>query len=363
MVQRAEHTALEARANHVRDTFGRYMSDEVVSKLLAAPDALSFGGEKVCLSIMMTDLRGFTQMCETVPPEEVVRTLNHYFGTMTEVIQKYGGVIDDFIGDAILVIFGEPVRFDDHAARSVACALEMQLAMASVNEWAAARGLPSLEMGIGINTGDAVVGNIGSEKRAKHSVIGRTVNIAARVESYTTGGQILVSQATFDAIRAPLRVERRMDVKPKGVETTLTLHEISAIGAPYNVELDASTESELAPLARPVELLVVRVDGKDAAGQEFRGRLLAVGARDAALNAPIAFPPLTNLKLSIPRSDGAALEFYAKVLPDPAFDASAVLVRFTSIPAEVRELIDAAIQNVGECPRPSVMPPPPLRLS
>lgn len=362
MVQRAQMTALEARAAHVRETFGRYISDEVVKKLLAAPDALSFGGEKVPITIMMTDLRGFTQMCESVPPELVVRTLNHYFGVMTDVIQKYGGVIDDFIGDAILVVFGEPVRFEDHAARAVACALQMQLAMTSVNEWATSHGLPSLEMGIGINTGDAVVGNIGSEKRAKHSVIGRTVNIAARVESYTTGGQVLITQATLEAIPSPLRIERQMDVKPKGVDTTLTIHEVSGIGAPYEVELATSPDEELAPLARAVDVFVVRLSGKDAAAQEVHGKLVAIGARDAALETRADLPPLSNVKLRFTRASGADIEFYAKVLSSPAFDARAVLIRFTSMPSDMREYLDAALHERGQCPRPSVRPPPPLQL-
>lgn len=126
---------------------------------------------------MMTDLRGFTAIGEQLPAEDVVGMININLEVMTGIIFKYQGTIDEFIGDAILVIFGAPVLRDDDALRAVACALDMQLAMHEVNERNKAAGYPEVAMGIGINTGSAVVGNIGSRKRVKYGVVGSSVNL------------------------------------------------------------------------------------------------------------------------------------------------------------------------------------------
>ena len=144
----------------------------------------------------MSDLRGFTTLSERLQPEQVVTILNRYLGTMVDVILRYHGTIDEFIGDAIFVIFGAPIWRSNAAQHAVACAVDMQLAMAVVNEHNRREGLPEVEMGIGIHTGEVVVGNIGSDRRAKYGVVGRHVNLTARIESCTVGSQILISEAT-----------------------------------------------------------------------------------------------------------------------------------------------------------------------
>lgn len=153
---------VELRNKFIRDTFGRYLTDEVVSTVLESPTGLHMGGEKRKVTMMMTDLRGFTSLSERLPPERVVAMLNRYLTTMVAVITQYQGTIDEFIGDAIFVLFGAPVWQEDDAQRAVACAVAMQLAMASVNEENRQEDLPEVEMGIGIDTGQVVLGNIGS---------------------------------------------------------------------------------------------------------------------------------------------------------------------------------------------------------
>lgn len=152
---------LELRNRFIRDTFGRYVTNEVVASLLDSPEGLQLGGEKRQVTIVMSDLRGFTSLSERLPPEQVVAMVNRYLGTMVEVIMQYQGTINEFIGDAIFVIFGAPIWREDDAQRAVACTVAMQLAMASVNERNRHEGLPVVEMGIGVNTGEVVVGNIG----------------------------------------------------------------------------------------------------------------------------------------------------------------------------------------------------------
>src|SRR5262249_14016084 len=160
----------------------------------------------------------------------IVTLLNIYLGAMAEVIMQYQGVIDEFIGDAILVIFGAPIQREGDAARAVACAVAMQLEMDSVNEQNRRAGLPEVAMGIGLNTGEVVAGNIGSLKRTKYGVIGSEVNITSRVESFTVGGQILIPDSTRKAVGDILRIDGQMSVEPKGVKAPITLYEVGGIG-------------------------------------------------------------------------------------------------------------------------------------
>ncbi len=213
----------EEEKKFVKDIFGRYLSTEVMKSLIENPSALELGGEKRTVTIMMTDLRGFTAMSERLKPEQVVQMLNTYFEVIVDVVLKYNGTINEIIGDALLVIFGAPQEMSDRTQKSIACAIEMQNVMAEVNEENRAQGLPELEMGIGINETEVIVGNIGSSKRSKYSVVGSGVNMTSRIESYTVGGQILISDSARQAAGEVLRIDAQRDVLPKGAETPLRI--------------------------------------------------------------------------------------------------------------------------------------------
>jgi adenylate cyclase len=169
---------LERRTAFIRKVFGRYTSDEVVEALLDAPDGLKLGGEKREVTILMSDLRGFTALAERLEATEVVSLLNHYLSAMVEVIQRNGGTIDEIIGDAILVLFGAPVAMENDAQRAVLCALGMQQAMGAVNEQNLQRGWPEIEMGIALHTGEVVA--ISTE--AVENAEGPVINTTARIE-------------------------------------------------------------------------------------------------------------------------------------------------------------------------------------
>ena len=228
---------LEVRNIFIRKTFGRYLTDEIVDSLLESPKGLELGGERRKVTILMSDLRGFTSLSERLTPEQVITILNRYLETMTDVIMKYQGTIDEFIGDAILVLFGAPVWNENDAQRAVACAVAMQLAMNSINERNRREGVPEIEMGIGINTGEVVVGNIGSAKRAKYGVVGSHINLTSRIESYTIGGQILISEATLKDTGAILRIGGQMKVETKGAANPITIYDVKGIGGEYNLLL------------------------------------------------------------------------------------------------------------------------------
>jgi len=226
---------LYLRNEFIRKVFGQYVTNEVVEEVLNNDGPLKLGGDRRKVTVLMADLRSFTPMAETLPPEEVVDALNVFLGTMADIVMKHDGSVDNFIGDAIMAVFGVPVAKPDDAARAIACAVEMQNSMASVNAEVEGRGLPDLSMGIGLSTGEAVAGNIGSEMHVKYSVIGNIVNLAARIEGIASGGQIFASDATFNEVRDIIHTAGHLEVKLKGMSQPVPIYEITGIGGEYDI--------------------------------------------------------------------------------------------------------------------------------
>jgi class 3 adenylate cyclase len=224
------------RNEFIKQVFGRYVTNEVAEAALSRDGPLTLGGERRQVTVMMADLRSFTPMAEGLPPEEVVDALNVFLGTIADIVMKHGGSVDNFIGDAMMAVFGIPIAKPDDAARAVACAIDMQNSMASVNARIEGRGLPDLSMGIGLSTGVAVAGNIGSQSRVKYSVIGSIVNLAARIESIASGGQIFASDATFSEVQDIVHTAGRLNVKLKGLSQPVPIHEITGIGGDYTLD-------------------------------------------------------------------------------------------------------------------------------
>ena len=330
----------QAKATLLRKTFGRYMSTEVADSILDTADGMRLGGEKKVVTVMMTDLRGFTAMSEKLPPEEVVSILNRYLETMTEIITRYNGTIIEFLGDGILILFGAPVTREDDPQRAVACALEMQLAMGGVNERNRPFGHPELKMGGGINTGTVVAGNIGSEKRSKYGVVGTTINLTARIESYTVGGQILISESTRRACGDSLRIDDILEVKPKGIPEPIHIYHVGAIGPPYSVALPEPVEPEHVAIPPGLTVRFAVLKGKEAGAMDLSGRITALAEGAAEIRTGARLERLTNLKLALDR-DGTEIsrDLYAKVTRAEDADREVVLrVTFTSLPEEVERL-------------------------
>ncbi len=332
---------LELRNRFIKNTFGRYLSDEIVESILESPEGLQLGGERRAVTILMSDLRGFSSVAERLGPEQVVKMLNHYLGAMADVIMKYRGTIDEFIGDAILVIFGAPVLREDDAQRAVACATEMQCTMAEVNAWNRAEGLPEVEMGIAVHTGEVVVGNIGSQKRAKYGVVGTTVNLTSRIETYTVGGQVLISEPTLRAAGAAVSVAGQMAVRAKGAREPMLAYDLRGIGEPWNVALP-QTEHKTVRLTRPVSVRYFKVDGKQVSETAALGLMVALSTKGADMQAEEQLPPATNLKLHVLHADGSEVpgDLYAKVVESSGVVPKGCFsVRFTSMPPEVEIFI------------------------
>ena len=178
---------------------------------------------------MMSDIRGFTAIGERYEPQQVVSLLNRYFGAMTDIILGEQGTIDEFLGDAILAVFGAPKRREDDADRSVRCAIAMQAAMAEVNRSNAAEGLPKLEMGIALNTGNVIAGNIGSKRRIKYGFVGHPVNVTSRIEDFAGPGEILISSTTLSKLKGDYRLGSRRDLDAKGFDEALTVYPVEGL--------------------------------------------------------------------------------------------------------------------------------------
>ncbi|MCL4806676.1 MAG: response regulator [Thermoanaerobaculia bacterium] len=334
---------LEVRNRFIFETFGRYLSNEVVERLLQTPEGLKLGGETRKVTLLMSDLRGFTQFADRLPPDRVVRLLNNYLGTMADILLSHQGTIDEFIGDAILAIFGAPVQREDDALRAVACAVEMQRAMERVNEFNRREGLAAVEMGIAIHTGEVVVGNIGSDKRAKYGVVGSPVNLTARIESYTVGGQILVSDRTRREGGSALSVGNEVVVQMKGFEKPVSAWDVRGVAGGFDVYLPARDEP-LVALRGPLAVRFATISGKRVDGPESGGLLVKLSMKEAEIESRERPDPYRNLRLRFVARDGSALpgELYGKV-STPKHTTKGFGLHFTSVPPEIRSFLEAIL--------------------
>jgi adenylate cyclase len=321
----------------LKKMFGRYLSTEVMNAMIEDPVAFELGGERRKVTIMMTDLRGFTAMSERLDPEQVVQLLNAYFEVMVEVILKFNGTINEIIGDALLVIFGAPKEMPDRSQQAIACAISMQQAMDRVNEENRNNGLPELEMGIGLNETEVIVGNIGTAKRSKYAVVGSGVNMASRIESYTVGGQILISESVRKEAGDILRIDSEREVLPKGAETPLKIYEVGGIAGEFNLALKDDT-SMLALLSHKIPVHYRTLRGKDIGRKDMEGFIVSLSERASEIELYQELEPLTNLKMTLADAEDALTQkaFYGKVIACTDESTRKHKIRFTSTPPEVK---------------------------
>ena len=206
----------------VKDMFARYLSQEVVDSLVQKPELVKLGGDKKIATIFFADIRGYTSFSENKEPEEIIEILNAYFSEAVEVIIKHRGYIDKFIGDAIMAAWGVPMQSEeDDAVSAVSCALEIQELIRSKDRSFFTGPAKDLRVGIGMHTGPLVAGNLGSSRRMDYSVIGDTVNVAARLEGVAGPGQVVITGSTRELIGRRFKVQEREPVKVKGKEQPL----------------------------------------------------------------------------------------------------------------------------------------------
>ncbi|MEQ9367604.1 MAG: adenylate/guanylate cyclase domain-containing protein [Coleofasciculus chthonoplastes F3-SA18-01] len=337
-------------AGQMRRIFGRYIADAVVANLLETPQGLQLGGENRQVTVLFSDLRGFSAISERVSPEMGVRVINHYLQVMTDVVDQYQGVINDFMGDGMLIIFGAPIEREDDCQRAIACGIAMQLAMTDVNQYNETLNLPALEMGIGIHGGEVLAGNIGSQKRAKYTVMGSPVNLASRIESYTVGGQVLISQELLKQMGSMLRVDGELHVHPKGFAEPITVYEIGGIGGNFNLLLP-KPETDFVVLSNKLPIQYIVLTGKHL-GQEFcQGTIVKLSANGAEIHTQRSLELLSNLKINLVMGTEKAKglgDIYAKVVEKSVDNPNHFGIRFTGIPPEIAAVLSYLRQSYSD---------------
>ncbi len=222
----------ERNRAHLQKAIGPYVSSAIVDQILESGKLPDLGGQTFFVSVLFSDIRSFTTISEKLQANEVVEMLNTYLSRACEPILEQGGMVDKFIGDAIMAVFGAPIHSPDQARRAVIAALAMERTAMEFQGWLRqrfpGRGLPDFRIGIGLHTGEAVVGNIGSAKRMSYTAIGDTVNIASRLEGLCKGlgWTIVVSEETLKAAGPGLVTGRREQIRPRGRQGTLVVHEL-----------------------------------------------------------------------------------------------------------------------------------------
>ena len=210
-----------SKINKVKSTFKKYVSKNIVDKLLESEDSLNLGGKESEVTILFSDIRGFTSMSEKLNPTEIVKLLNKYFKSMIDVVFKYNGTLDKIVGDELMVLYGVPLKADDDTHNAVKTAIKMFIALDKFNQKIVKEGYKPFKIGIGINKGKAVSGNIGSEQQMNYTVIGDTINLGARLCSHAKSGEILISKSVKDAIGDNYNFKSIPSIEVKGKENAI----------------------------------------------------------------------------------------------------------------------------------------------
>jgi adenylate cyclase len=215
-----------AREEVARANYSRFLPEYVVKQMLENPDSFKLGGVTQTITVLFADIRGFTAISEHAAPEKIVHLLNRYFSAMTDIIFAHGGTLDKYLGDGLMALFGAPTTTPQDGANAVNAAVAMQRRIISINQELRAEGLSEIGVGIGLHTGEAIVGYIGSERRSEYTAIGDTVNTASRLESNSKGGEILISDATAQVARGRYKLKPREPITVKNRQQPVVLWEV-----------------------------------------------------------------------------------------------------------------------------------------
>ncbi len=215
-----------AREEVARANYSRFLPEYVVKQMLENPESFKLGGVNQTITVLFADIRGFTRISEHAAPEKIVSLLNKYFSAMTDIIFAHGGTLDKYLGDGLMALFGAPTATPEDAGNALNAAVAMQRRIMGINQELLAEGFPEIGVGVGLHTGEVIVGYIGSERRSEYTAIGDTVNTAARLESNARGGEILVSDATAKAAHSRYKLKPREPITVRNREQPVVLWEV-----------------------------------------------------------------------------------------------------------------------------------------
>ncbi len=215
-----------AREEVARANYSRFLPEYVVKQMLENPESFKLGGVSQTITILFADIRGFTRISEHAPPEKIVNLLNRYFSAMTDIIFAHGGTLDKYLGDGLMALFGAPTATPDDASNALNAAVAMQRRLLGINRELREEGFAEIGVGMGLHTGEAIVGYIGSDRRSEYTAIGDTVNTSSRLESNARGGEILISDATAKAAHSRYKLKPRDPIMVKNREQPVKLWEV-----------------------------------------------------------------------------------------------------------------------------------------
>ena len=303
------------------------------------------------VTILLSDLRGFTSASEQHSALVIVQALNRYFARMSEIIIRHNGTIDKFMGDAIMVLFGAPQQRDDDIQAAMACAIEMQIAMADINAVNLGHGLDPFYMGIGINTGQVVAGHLGSALYSEYTVIGDQVNLASRVEAHSLRGQILLSENTYQLAKDDIDIGAINEVSVKGKKGMVRMYELLGTERPRVLKAPQREirNSPRVQVDMPVAFQIL--EGKSVLPQHLRGNIIDISYGGMYIASPVRVEPFTDIKITLSTAIMVAdlTDIYAKVLRTSLCDAAYVCcVEFTSMNASAQRLIKELVDGIVE---------------
>lgn len=321
---------LKIRNEFLHQIFGKYFSEEVVEQILDKPEGAALGGEKKTICVLMADLRGFTSLSDRLTGEEVVDILDYFLGEMTRIITSYKGTVIEFIGDAILAVFGAPLETEDMELNALSAGIIMQNTMTDVNRRNVEKGYPEISMGIGIHKGEVFIGNIGSEYLMRYNVIGQAVNLCSRIENYSLGGQILASLDTLKGIEDQVIVSNPFSITMKGLRTPARICEIKGTKGEHGVILEEKIHNELLPMSTlpkaSLNLIVEKCNVEPVADiqilaastQEIKFRLLTGVKKEIFIHADveIILKDSNAYGKVLEMSEGEVLVHFTYVTPD-----------------------------------------------
>jgi adenylate cyclase len=298
------------------------------------------------VTILLADLRGFTAIAASHPAGIVIQLLNPCLIKMSEIIFRHGGTIDKFMGDSIMVLFGAPVSGEDDVKRALACAVEMQMTMSTLNLAHKDRGMPELFMGIGINTGNVLAGTLGSERYSEYTVIGDEVNLASRIEAFSLRGQVLISQSTYELCKDFVETNAPMEIHVKGKPQPVSLREVVSIPSlAMKVPRQEIRRSHRIEVKLPFRYH--RIEHKIILPETRSGLIRDIGYHGMLLEVEEDLPHFSEIKLDfdLPLVDYQAANVYAKVVGRKVKDGrNRVGVEFTVVPPETNMKIQLFVQ-------------------
>lgn len=301
------------------------------------------------ITILLSDIRGFSNISESYPATDVVQMLNRYFDAMGEIITNYGGTIDKLMGDSILVVFGFPEERESDAENAIACAVEMQAAMGKLNEVNRSLGMPDLFVGIALNTGSVVVGDLGSEHYHEYTIIGDEVNLTSRIEAHCLRGQILISENTYELTKDYVEVGPPNRVEVKGARDAVDLYEIYATQRPKPMEVPRREGRKSPRIKVNMPVAFQNLSGKIVLDEKFHGDVVDISYHGLLVETPLKLGKSSEIKmaLSLELFSDRTTDVYARIInTEQVGDKFRSSMEFTTIGTEGLTAIKQYVDNM-----------------